>query len=355
MATPLLDPQKTALIDQTIAAFFEQSIERAGNIAPAYRQLWEVLYELIRAGGKRLRPQMVLLAYEAFGGTDTKKLLPIAAAQELLHFCLLIHDDIIDRDYVRYGTANVAGRYRILYSQYLKKSDDQTHYAHSAAILGGDLMLSGAHQLVATSTLNNKERAIAENFLFSSIFEVAGGELLDTELSFTPYNTGDALRVARYKTAGYSFVSPLLTGAAIAGITKKQTEALREYAHNLGIAYQLVDDILGVFGDQEKTGKSTSSDIIEGKRTYMIEQALERMTTNEKLIFEQSFDNPDATAVEIAEVKQLIESTGARKRTDDLADEYAAKARQALGGLGLDASYQAKFEHLIQSVTKRAY
>lgn len=351
----LLDSKKTALVDQMITTFFEQSIERAGHIAPTYQQLWEILYELIRAGGKRLRPQMVLLAYEAFGGTDTNRVVHVAVAHELLHFCLLIHDDVIDRDYVRYGTANVAGRYKILYSQYVKNLEDQTHYAHSAALLGGDLMLSGAHQLIATSPLTSQERSIAEVFLTRAIFEVAGGELLDTELSFTEYATGDALRVARYKTASYSFVAPLLTGAKLANATARQIDTLSDYAQSLGIAYQLVDDILGVFGDQAKTGKSTSGDILEGKRTYMVEQALDRMSDSEKLIFEQSFGNQHATSIEIAEVKKLLESTGARQATQALADAYTSEALNAIAAMDLTKEHRVKFERLVNDATKRSY
>lgn len=355
MVKLLTETDKTTLLDEAVNGFFERSIDYATRIDPSYRQLWESLYGLIRSGGKRLRPKMTMMAYEAFGGTDIQKVIPVAAAQELLHFCLLIHDDVIDRDYVRYGTANIAGRYKIAYSKYVTSPDDQTHYAHGAAILGGDLMLSGAHQMIASSRLNDEEKTMAQSYLAHSTFEVAGGELLDTELSFVPYNDGDALKVAKYKTASYSFVSPLMTGALLAGMNENQNNALHDYAMSLGIAYQLVDDLLGIFGDEKETGKSTSSDILEGKRTYTIERALMELSGNDKTIFSLAFGNPHATPIEIQTIKQLIAKSGAKKATEEKIREYATSARAALTDLGLDQTNTEKFDRFITKVTNRAF
>lgn len=341
-------------VDQAINGFFERSIDYATRIDPSYERLWKTLYGLIRSGGKRLRPHMTLLAYEAFGGKDIKKMIPIAAAQELLHFSLLVHDDIIDRDYTRYGTANIAGVYKNVYEQYTKTTDDLTHYAHSAALLGGDLMISGAHQMIASSMLSDADKITAQGFLAHSIFEVAGGELLDTELSFMPYREGDALKVARYKTAGYSFVTPLLAGATLASINEKQRKALYTYATSLGVAFQLVDDLLGVFGDEATTGKSTSSDIREGKMTYMVEQALAVLNDAEKRVFEQWFGNLDATDEGVVAVQKLLELCGAKQAAVDLANEYAKTARDVIADMQLSPEYVEEFEKLVTKVTERS-
>lgn len=353
MHRPTTDTGHTALLNETINGFFERSIDYATKIDPSYRYLWESLYGLIRSGGKKLRPKMVIMAYEAFGGQDVKAIIPVAAAHELLHFCLLIHDDVIDRDYVRYGVANIAGVYKIAYSQYVASAEDQTHYAHSAAILGGDLMLSGAHQLIAASSLPDDDKMLAQSYLAQSTFEVAGGELLDTELSFAPYESGDALKVAKYKTASYSFVSPLMTGASLANISDDQKIKLHAYASSLGIAYQLVDDLLGVFGSEEQTGKSTSSDILEGKRTYMIEVAMEQLSDGDKAMFLTSFGNPQATAAEVETVKQLIEKSGAKQATERKIHEYADEAAKSLTDLGLADKHHAAFKAFITNVTER--
>ncbi len=355
MAHVLLVTDQTKALDETINGFFERSIDYATRIDPSYRQLWEILYGLIRSGGKRLRPQMLLMAYEAFGGQDSKKMIPVAAAQELLHFCLLIHDDVIDRDYIRYGTSNVAGRYLTAYASFVKTPENLTHYAHSAAILGGDLMLSGAYRLIADSTLNEEEKNVANGLLSTAIFEVAGGELLDTELSFAPYSDGDALKVARYKTASYTFVSPIMTGASLAGINEKQTRALNEFSQALGIAYQLVDDLLGVFGVEEQTGKSTSSDITEGKRTYMVEKSLAMMSDAQKRRFTKAFGNPDARVDDIENARKLLKSTGGEAATEELIQTYAEQAHAAILQMDLSEQYQSEFEKLVTRVTERSY
>lgn len=355
MAELLIKDNNTALLGQILDEYFEQHIKDANDIDPSYRLLWETLYALIQSGGKRLRPKMTLLAYKAFGGRDVAQIMPVAAAQELLHFSLLIHDDVIDRDYIRYNTLNIAGRYREHYSKFLTSTNDQIHFAHSAAILAGDLMLSGAHQLIVTSDISAENKVIAQQLLSRSVFEVAGGELLDTELSFVPYTSGDALKIARYKTAGYSFTTPLLTGGRIAGISDDKATILNDFGLSLGVAFQLVDDLLGTFGEESTTGKSTTSDITEGKRTLMVEHAVGAMTTAEKSHFEKFFGNRDATLDQIGDIKQLFISTGAKTKTEAIIKEHASKAEASLAQLDLDQDYHKEFSELIRRVTERAY
>lgn len=351
----LQKPDSVNLVDAALNSFFEQSIADAAEIDDSYVRLWKTSYDLIRAGGKKLRSKMLILSYEAFGGKDIPAIIPVASAQELLHFSLLVHDDIIDRDYTRYGVANVAGHYKIIYSKYAHTPADRVHFANSAAILAGDLALSGAHRLIAESTLSDQEKTLAQQFLVKGIFHVAGGELLDTELSFMPYRDGDALNVALHKTASYSFTLPLVCGASLAGIDEKRKGALEKYATSLGIAYQLMDDILGVFGDEGVTGKSTVGDIVEGKRTYMVEQALKVFSNEEKTAFMLGYGNPHATAIEIEHVKQLLERSGAKEKTLQKIIEYRNDALSALDAMLLDEKYKDQFASLVTKVTERSY
>lgn len=349
------DKELISAVDSTLNRFFERAIAEATVIDPSYRQLWEVLYGLIRSGGKRLRPRITLLSYRAFGGNDWDNIVPVAAAQELLHFSLLIHDDIIDRDFVRYGTLNVSGKYQAMYSKFLTETDDQIHFANGAALLGGDLMLSGAHQLINESELDTEDKRIALHFLSKSIFEVAGGELLDTESSFVPYTDGDAMNIASRKTAGYSFVTPLITGATLAGASDDQLEVLREFGTCLGIAYQLVDDLISVFGDEKTTGKSSVSDIREGKRTYMVEQAYASMTIVEKDKFNSIFGNSAASPQEIDYIKQLFQTTGAKDETQKKIAEYAHRSREIVDNLTIDTECKEQLSQLIAQVTERSF
>lgn len=340
-------------INTYLDGFFKHSIEEAVSIDPSYERLWVSLRTLSSSGGKRIRPGLTLLAYEAFGGQQPQLMIPIAAAQELLHFSLLIHDDIIDRDDTRYGIANINGQYKQFYAADVTDESNREHYAHSAAILAGDLMLSYAHHMVASSQLQPQQRVIAHQLLTRGIFEVAGGELLDTELSFSAYHAGDALKVAEYKTASYSFVTPLLTGARIAGATPAQQAALRTYGLALGTAYQLIDDLLGVFGDTEKTGKSTISDIVEGKQTYLIELARQNFTPADSELFDTIFGNPAATESQIATVRDLLQACGAREKMQKKIDEYTALARESVAKLSLHSDDTQQFLQLINKATQR--
>ena len=350
----ILSTEHMRLVEAEITSYFENSIAQATQIDASYQQLWEVMYGLIRSGGKRLRPRLTLLAYEAFGGKDTPAIVPVAAAQELLHFSLLVHDDIIDRDFVRYGSPNISGRYKTAYGHFIKDEAHATHYANAAALLGGDLMLAGAHELVGGSGLEGAQKSKALSLLSRSIFEVAGGELLDTESSFVPYSSGDALKIARYKSAGYSFVGPLVTGASLAGASTKQLAALRVYAVSLGVAYQLVDDILGVFGNEDETGKSTTGDIVEGKRTFMAEYALSHMNDAQTESFFKAFGNEHASWTDLQAVRDLLVESGARQEAERLIARYSEEAMQAIPLFDVSKQDSEAFTVLIRQVTERS-
>lgn len=353
MATSLFSPDDTQAIETKIHEYFIDAVKRSEAVGPAYTYLWKNLHELIQAGGKRFRPNMTVLAYRLFDGSDIAGVIPIAAAQELLHFSLLIHDDIIDRDYMRYGVPNMSGRYKARYHKYLRDDHEVTHFAHGSAILAGDLMLSGAHELITQSSVDSELRRMAQAMLCKSVFDVAGGELLDSEVSILPYTPGDALRIALYKTARYSFVTPILTGAMLAGAGQKQNETLKHYAEALGVAYQLVDDVLSVFGEEKQTGKSTLGDIREGKRTFMVEEAMNSMDTSDKILFNQAFGNQQATTESIIQVKELLISSGAKAKTERAIDEYKDRAYQAVDTLNLGLSQKEKLTQLITIVTDR--
>ncbi|MDB5167286.1 MAG: crtE [Candidatus Saccharibacteria bacterium] len=343
------------LINQTLIDFFEVSIEKAHNVDEHYETLWKNLYDLHKSGGKRIRPKIVLMSYEAFGGSDYATIAPIACAHELLHFSMLIHDDIIDRDTMRYGVDNISGRYQKLYAKVLSDKSDQSHYANSAALIAGDLMLAGAQRLINESNLSSDQKVALQRIMYDSIFDVAGGQLLDTESSFRPLGSIDALKIAHFKTASYSFVGPFLTGASLAGANKKDTETLRDLAMNLGIAYQLTDDLLGIFGDEAETGKSNTGDIREGKRTYLIERTVKLLSPAQLQIFETYFGKQNATEADIKSIKELIVNSGAKHETEKLISLYTKRAEKSLDTLHIPDESRTQFAELIGSTTKRNF
>lgn len=340
-------------IESILENYFLQSIVKSATIDRHYKTLWEQTHRLIRSGGKRFRPHMVALAYEAFGGSDTEKILPIAVAHELLHVSMLIHDDIIDRDYVRYGVDNVAGSFLKEYAAVVPDDNERLHYAHSAAILAGDLLISASYQIIATSKVDPVKILQAQQLLGECIFEVAGGELLDTESSFRGLGAIPAETVARYKTASYSFIGPLLTGAMLANASESDQKCIRSFAENIGIAYQLVDDALGIFGDASQTGKTTDGDIREGKNTYMVEQFYASATDHQRDEFVKYFGKKDITPQEADKFRDLLRTSGAFEANTETIESYVTKARKALTALTIDDEHKRTLENLIAVATRR--
>jgi geranylgeranyl pyrophosphate synthase len=340
----------TAALTSVLDEYFNRHAARALEISPYYGALWTEIARLVHAGGKKLRPKMTLMAYRAFGGSDIEKVLPIAAAQELLHVGLLIHDDLIDRDTIRYGVDNIDGGYRKLYESLVGETGERTHYAQSAAMLAGDLLLTGAQQLMLESDIEPARIIEVQKILGTGIFEVIGGELIDTESAFREAGTISAETVARYKTASYSFITPLLIGAVLAGASEPDQARVREFAEAVGVAFQLRDDLIGVFGNEAVTGKSTVGDIREGKRTYLIEQFYLGANEQQKAELEQHFGKSDITPEGVEKVRQLLIDSGAQQKTEDAISDLEAKAQTALEGL----TNTAQLKELITLATHRS-
>lgn len=355
MTQPSL-PTNTAYmhhIEELLEAVFNEGLSGAKSIDSRYERLWQSMADLVFAGGKRLRPHMVFLAYDAFGGQDPQSIASIAAAHELLHTSLLIHDDVIDRDTLRRGHKNINGIYQDFYRRYDLSDKDTVHYAHSAAILAGDLLLAASHRLIAESSLSSAQKTLAMQHLSRGIFEVAGGELLDIEATFMPFSLSSAATIARYKTASYSFIAPLLTGAALASASPHQQENLQRFAESLGIAYQFSDDILGTYGDEKITGKPFDGDIREGKLTFLIEQYLALTPSGAREVFDATFHNNNATAADIESLRRAIKKSGALENTLKAIDIHTETAKKSLNTLALPKQSHDAFLALIQSLINR--
>lgn len=338
-------------LDNYMKEFFVLSKSNASRIHPQYEVLWLELERVTMNGGKRIRPKMTLLSYGAHGGQDVSSLLPVAAALEVLHSSLLIHDDIIDRELSRRGGFNIAGAYDQTHYQ-KTLAGERLHHSNSAALLGGDLLMTASLQLLSMSSFPVDRLAKARATMHRIIFEVAGGQLLDSEAAFLSDKRADTLTIARYKTASYSFVGPLLIGATLASETAPLDE-LEIFATHLGIAYQLSDDLISTFGDESQTGKSTSSDLREGKFTHIVEGFLDTASDKNRTIFSSLFGQSDLSSTDIETLKELIKGSDAIARTEAVIDQHVGDARNALARLGMDNNYRNAFEELISRSVKR--
>lgn len=342
------------LIDSYLQNYATTRRAESMPLGAGYASLWNAISSLISAGGKRFRPYMTMLSYLAYSDEkDTTPVTPAAAAVELLHIAMLIHDDIIDRDTMRYGVLNVTGQYESNYQNLLSEQIDRRHFAESAAILAGDVLLSESHAMLYRANVPAERLAKAHGVLANSVFRVVGGELLDTEAAFIPRNEVDALAIAAEKTASYSFVGPLLIGAHLAGASDEKISALTLLGNNLGIAYQLKDDLLGVFGDPAETGKSNDGDIREGKQTLLVQQFYASATDEQIARFDTTFGKSDADAESIAEVRELFDLSGAKAAIEQHIEQYANEVDTTLLSMQLSSAYHDAFVDLINKCLKR--
>lgn len=341
-----------SLINRYLDALLSRRISTAAEMSPRYETLWREIAR-ISGFGKRLRPLMVIQSYEAFGGSDVSRIIPAAAACELLHISMLIHDDIIDRDLVRHGEPTIEAAYQRLYASEVSDKRIRTHNARGAALLAGDLLLSEARGLITKCEAAPDALRHAGYAFEQAVMEVAGGELLDVEAAHAPRGSIDPLSVMAYKTASYSFIAPLTIGAILAGALPADRALIRSFALNLGIAYQLTDDILGVFGNTDETGKSTSGDISEGKATYLVQQFYALADHGMIEEFERYYGKRGVTPEDSRIVRDLLTASGALHESEALIQTYVTRARHDLAALTLAPKYADDFEQLIVRSTNR--
>jgi geranylgeranyl pyrophosphate synthase len=338
-------------INKLLKDYYEDRLARAGTLHHDYAALWRAMRHLGAQTGKRFRPYIMLVTYQGLGGRDYQAVLPVAAALELLHASMLIHDDIIDRDYVRYGRPNIAGQYRVRYAHV--DSAQRDHYAAAAALVAGDLALSGAYELIMASSLPDQTKIAAQRVLAESIFAVGGGELLDSEAVLHPFEDVDSLTIARLKTASYSFVCPLVMGATLAGADTAMQLQLQEFGKAFGVAYQLSDDILGLYGDESVTGKPTTSDLEEGKRTYLMQRALQLSGPADKARLLEILAAGAVNPKQANRARRIIRHGGALEETRTLMGQYLAEAEEILNNLPLQADARAELTALMRHTATR--
>lgn len=258
-------------VDALLDTVLGDAERRAAAHGPGYVLVWREIRRSV-AGGKRFRSGLVLGTHAALGGPRPAAATAVAAAFELLHTAFLVHDDLIDGDTVRRGEPNLAETARL--DAAASGADEVTaqRWSLASAVLAGDLALAQAHRLVASVDATTPVRLALVDLLDETLQVSAGGELEDTAagLGLIAPGLDRAVRIAESKTAMYSFRAPLRAGALLAGAGPDLVAELDAQGRLLGRAFQLVDDLLGVFAPESEIGKSNLSDLREGKRTPLM-------------------------------------------------------------------------------------
>lgn len=338
-------------VDAVLARFFSLAKNRATPFGPQYVQLWETL-EQNTTGGKRFRPRMVLCAYRSLGGDDLEAAAYIGAAFELLHTALIVHDDVIDHDFMRRGAPNISGSYRDRATASGSSARAAEHSGISAAVIAGDLALFNAYRLIDRSGVADVTRGRLLEVMDDALFASAAGELIDVDFQLAAEipRVDDILTMERYKTAVYSFECPLQAGAILAGASEQVVATLGDFGREIGIAYQIVDDLLGVFGVEAETGKTAIGDLREGKRTVLIAYAT---STREWEGIAPFVGDPELTAEHAQAVRDVLIGCGARSFAEGLARYYANRALARLAEPHIPAQLRAELHPVADAVLGR--
>lgn len=331
--------------------------------------------ELLR-GGKRFRALFCYWGWQSVTGhttsfdvmpdretaSDLDAIVRAASALELFHAAALVHDDIMDNSDTRRGMPSAHKRFETLHGDG-RWTGSGRGFGQSAALLLGDLLLSWSDELFDSGlqALSSPEARVAARREFNLMrTEVTVGQYLDIleERSWKNYPEPELLtrahRVIVYKSAKYSIEAPLTIGAALAGGSPEQITALREFGLPLGIAYQLRDDLLGVFGDPETTGKPSGDDLREGKRTVLIALARTTLPANSTSLLDELLGDPELSPQQVSMLQASIRDSGAVEQVESIIDRNVALAIAAIEDAPLSSASKQQLVQLADTVIKRS-
>lgn len=295
-------------------------------------------------GGKNLRGSLVRLGYEMFGGGDIDSINKAAAAYEIFQTAILIHDDIIDKSKLRRGKKTV----------YQSLGGD--HYATSQAICLGDIGFFMAVNILSQADFPVESKSKAISSFTESMVETAMGEMLDVELPHTgnDYKEETVMAIYRYKTARYTIVGPLQMGAILAGVSDEILKNIKKFGDSLGIAYQIQDDILGIFGSEEQLGKSVNSDVEEGKATVLISHMMAHATEDQKQYLQDNYGK-QVDDQKFEQIKEIFEKSGSLEYARTKALKYVTEAKKLIPEITKNKQYQNLLDELADFLIKREY
>jgi geranylgeranyl diphosphate synthase type I len=328
-------------VDSVLSTFIDSRTDSLAEVGADITAVSEAARRFVLDGGKRLRPSFAYWGWRSVrdSADDDSALVSAAASLELLHACALIHDDVMDASATRRGRPSAHRAFADLHrdSNWIGDADI---FGTAAAILLGDLLLSWADALFDSAGLPDSVRPSARRVWDDMRELVMAGQYLDVLVQARgDFSAEDALRVAKFKTSKYTVEGPLHLGAAAAGADPDVFAALTAYGLPLGEAFQLRDDVLGVFGDPDVTGKPAGDDLREGKRTLLIALTVERATDAQISLVRAELGRRGLDENGIAALRQVIVDTGALSLVERRIADRAAEARAALrtGALTQDA------------------
>lgn len=359
-------------VNEALAAFVAERAAASAEIAPELRAMTDEAAALLE-GGKRVRANFVYWGWQSVvaarpgahhtTGSEIDPGFPpvvtAAAAIELFHAAALVHDDIIDDSDTRRGRPSAHKSFESLHRD-SEWAGDAGRWSRAAAILLGDLLLNWADSLMIDASRQVEHGDAMLDTYRRMREEVTLGQYLDV-LEEAAWIRQDpklllerAQAVAIHKSAKYSVQEPLLLGATIAGASPEQLSALGGYGLPIGVAFQMRDDLLGVFGDPAQTGKPAGDDLREGKRTVLIEIARQKLPSNVRVLIDELLGDPQLDSHQVTLLQDAVRSSGAVDRVEHMIDRAVGQGLESLHDGDFSRSSVLELERLASSVTARS-
>ena len=316
----------------------------------------DALDEFLLDGGKRLRPLFAYAGVLASGATPTREITRAISSLELLQACALIHDDLMDRSDTRRGKPAIHRHFENLH-QSTAMNGLATQFGEAAAVLLGDLALVWSDQMLNTSGIPTASLLAAHQIHDEMRVELMAGQYLDIrEAGEATHSAERSLRIARYKSGKYTIERPLHIGAVIGNPSNNSAilDALSRYGLPLGEAFQLRDDLLGIFGDPELTGKPAGDDLREGKRTVLIAMTIEALTEVDKKELLSHLGHQEISSTKIEELRALIAQSGAVEKVENLIEKLTSQSLAAIEDPSIHPSSREFLTYIALSAVKRS-
>ncbi|WP_245614042.1 polyprenyl synthetase family protein [Actinokineospora inagensis] len=338
-----IDAAPAAHVERALADYLAARHAGMAEMAPSFGSAVESLAAFVLGGGKRIRPTFAWWAWRGAGGAgdgqEAEAVLRAVSALELIQACALVHDDLMDASAVRRGKPTVHVEFAARHRErgWLGASD---RFGAAAAILLGDLALAWADDMYVGSGLSVERRTAALVPWQAMRAEMLAGQYLDVLTQAKGDESAEAaLSVARMKTAAYTVERPLHMGAALAGADEDVTAALRAFGADIGVAFQLRDDLLGMYGDTDVTGKPAGDDLREGKRTLLMSVGLRRADAAgrpaDASLLRGALGDEDLDSATVERVRELLVDLGAVAESEHRIDELTDTAMRALTSVDL--------------------
>jgi geranylgeranyl diphosphate synthase type I len=342
-------------VDAELATFLDGRAHALTRLGADLQPVSDAARILVLDGGKRLRPSFAYWGWRTVRdeAADDRPLITAAASLELLHACALVHDDVMDSSDTRRGRPAAHNAFARMHRESGWTGSPEA-FGTAAAILLGDLLLSWADAMFSSAGLPSSVAAPARSVYDEMRQLVMAGQYLDVLVQARgAFSADEALRVIEFKTSKYTVEGPLHLGAAAAGAPPEVFTALSAYGLALGEAFQLRDDVLGVFGDPSVTGKPAGDDLREGKHTLLTALAMESAGAEQSALLRDSLGNRDLDDEQIELLREAMVVTGALDRVEQRISDRTEEARTALASSVISHEARKALDALARAATDR--